>query len=498
MNSHVLEGKKLWLLIYAIALATFVYVIDFSLSTVSIPYVAGDIGADHQEGTYIITAFQTGSAILIAATSWFGRKFGLVRMMLFSLLCNAIFAGLTGLSSAIETIVLARFFQGFLAGMILPLSFLMLSTYCPVRTRPKAIGIWATALVVAPVFGPLIGGYFCVIERWQWIFFIQIPLSLIPFFLILPLYEENEVQSDVPPLDWVSVACFAFGVTCVQIILDKGQQYDWWTSVILCMITAFALVSIIFVILRCLSVKNPYLNFQLFKKTGYTLAVLVLFISYSMYSGSLVVTALWLETTMNYDGFMAALPLVAISIVPMTAFFWIGRLKISYESMLVICFLIFGAVSCYTAFFNTQVDIRHIAFTRFLAGIGFAFYVVPIVRYYFSQVEEKQTDNAINFFFFFRNFATAFGSSVFTTIWERRLIFHHQALSELITPYSTPTVQFFVRLKEIGQEKSLYILNLMTDQQAMALSFNDVFWFITWTCVVLIIALLLAPKKATS
>lgn len=459
-------------------------VLDYSIANVSIPYIAGSLAVSTDQGTYVITSFAVGNAIGLALNGWLTSRFGEVRVMTLSILLFTFFSWACGSSWSLEILVINRFLQGLVAGPIVPLSQSLIVKYGTEESRARDLSLWSNIIVAAPVFGPILGGYLSDWYSWVWIFYINIPIGILSAATIWLILKDKESKTASIPIDVWGVFLLCIAVSCLQIFLDKGQQWDWWRSERIWALVIGTIVGFTFLFLRGLGAKNSLMPLRLFKIPSYTLSVIALIISYGMYFGTVVLVPLWLQQYMGYNAEWAGAAVCFLGIAPI--FFSWTTPKMMRNWGDIPTFMISVSIFCvgclYSAFFTTEADFAHIAFSRFLFGFGFICYIAPLQSICVSQIEPDDLPNATGLFHFFRAIMAGVGTSIFTTLWFRRTIFHHERVAEMMTRFNPSTPQ--------SEDPSLQtLLNRGLDQQAAMLALNDVFWLMGWLFLGLVLAM---------
>lgn len=477
-----LERRVLFI---GIALATFMMVLDYSIANIAIPYIAGDLAVSVDEGTYVITSFAVGNAIGLALTGWLSKRIGQIRLMTSSIALFTLFSIVCGLSFSLNMIVICRFIQGFVSGPIIPLSQSLLIKYGTPQSRAKDLAIWAMITITAPVFGPILGGYISDWYSWPWIFYINIPVGIFCMASIWFILRKDETETEKIPIDLLGIILLCIGVACLQIFLDKGQQWDWWNSLRIRTLSIAAVISFIYLVIREKSYKNPFMNLALFKIPSYSLSLTCLIVSYGIYFGTIVIVPLWLQENMGYNAENAGIAVSALGIAPVLFSITTPLLikKIGNEKTLLLSFVIFCCACFYAAYFTPQVDLFHIAFSRFFFGFGMVWYISPLLGISVEEIPIHLLPQAMGIYHFFRAMIGAVGTSVFTTLWARRMIFHHHQIGSALTPYNPMTPQ-------IKDKQSLALLNHALDDQASMMAINDAFFLMAWLFVFLVILLL--------
>jgi len=468
-------------------------VLDYSIANVSIPYISGDLAVSTDQGTYVITSFAVGNSIALPITGWLTKRIGAIKLITLSLLLFTLFSWVCGTSTNIQMLVVARFLQGLFSGPLIPLSQTLLVMINPPEKKNMALAFWSTIVIAAPILGPILGGWISYDYHWPWIFYINIPVGIASAGIIWFTLKKKETPLERPPLDWVSLILLAIGVSCLQFFLDKGEQYDWLRSNLMTTMIITSFISFTLLIVWSATSNNPLIPLILFKIRTYALSVTYIAVMYAIYFGSIVLIPLWLQTSMNYTSIWAGIAVAPIGIIPLVFGELSGRLmnRYGHTILLGICFVFF-AISCfYTAFFDTDVDIWHIGFSRFLLGAALLFFITPLFALSVQDIPSAKLPTATGIFHFVRAMVGGVGTSVFTTMWIRRSAYHHATVGENLTIYSPQTSSFLDQLNALGLhgKKGLEQLNVFLDQQADILAINDCFFLMGWIFLSLLILL---------
>lgn len=487
------------LLSIALSLATFLIVLDYSIANVSIPYIAGDLAVSNQQGTYVITSFAVGNAVGLPITGWLTKRIGSIRLITGSLLLFVLFSWFCGIAWSYEVLVVSRCLQGFVSGPLIPLSQSLIISHNPPEKKNSIIALWSAVVVAAPILGPLLGGWLSYDYKWPWIFFINIPVGLVSAYVIWTLLKNHDEPKIKEPLDRWGVILLFFFVACLQIFLDTGEQYDWFKSTGMRTLIITSIIAFIFLIGNSLTLKKPLLELSLFRIRSYALSVFFMGIAYSIYFGSVVLIPLWLQENMGYTPIWAGVAVCPIGIAPLCAATLPGKMVSRIGSIipLAICFILFAASCFYTAYFDTDVSLPIIGFSRFLLGCALVFFITPLFALSVRDLSLEQLPSGTGMFHFVRAMMGGVGTAVFTTLWIRRSAYHHLVLGENTTPYSQSTKMWFSQLEQMGFEgsRSLEMTNQALDHQATMLALNDCFYLMGWIFLGLLLILPFARKK---
>ena len=485
-----LTGIPLLLVTIALSLGTFMFVLDYSIANVSIPYISGDLGVSNDQGTYVITSFAVGNAIGLPMTGWFANRFGAVRVMMASLFFFVFFSWVCGASYSFVVMIFSRFLQGFCSGPMVPLSQSLILLNYPADKKNSAMALWSTIVIAAPVAGPMLGGWISFDYTWPWIFYINVPIGLFSLAIVWAILKKRETLITKQSLDIWGFIFLACGVASLQILLDKGEQFDWFRSPWMRGFGISCVVCFTLLIVWSLTRPKPLIELKLFKIRTYAISVLYIAVAYGLYFGSVVLIPLWLQTNMGYNSIWAGIAVAPIGIVPLLFSLWIAKWVTRFGSipLLFISFLLFALSCFYTAFFDTDVDLFTIALSRVLLGCGLFFFITPLFSLSIQNIPEDKLPSATGIFHFIRAMVGGVGTSLFTTLWIRRSAYHHQSVGENLTLFSRQTQSFFSQLSQWGLEgkRALAQLNEILNNQAAMLAINECFWVMGWTFIALI------------
>ena len=475
-----LQGGQLVLGTIALSLATFMNVLDTSIANVSIPAIAGDMGVSPSQGTWVITSFAVANAISVPLTGWLTQRFGQVRLFTMSVLLFVMASWLCGLAPNISTLIAFRVLQGLVAGPMIPLAQTLLLASYPRAKAGTAMAMWAMTVLVAPVAGPLLGGWITDNISWPWIFYINIPVGLIAAALTWSIYRSRDPGPRRVPLDVVGLVLLVVFVGAMQIMIDMGKELDWFQSGEIIALAVTALVSFMFFLAWELTDKHPIVDLRLFASRNFVAGTMALSIAYGLFFGNVVLLPLWLQQFMGYTATWAGLATAPVGLLAIILSPWVGKnvSRIDPRKLATVAFVGFGVVLWMRSHFSTQADFETILIPTLLQGAAMAFFFIPLQAIVFSGLPPERMPSAAGLSNFVRITAGAVGTSLFTTIWANRAAMHHAQLTEAINDGSATAVGTIAQMMASGmnREQALGTIDRLVSQQAFTMAVTDLFY----------------------
>lgn len=479
-----MQGTARLLVTFALAAATFMQALDSSIANVAIPTISGDMGVSATQGTWVITSFAVSNAIAVPLTGWLARRFGEIRLFVTAVLLFTLASWGCGLARNIEMLIAFRVLQGAVAGPMMPMSQTILLSIYPPEKKGTALALWSMTALLAPIAGPLLGGWITDNLNWPWIFFINLPIGVLCAYICWNQLRARETKTVRLPIDTIGFALLIVGVGALQIMLDQGRELDWFQSdeiIVLAVVAAIALTALL---IWELTEKHPIIDLHLFADRNFAAGTIVVSVAFLAYTGIIVILPLWLQTHMGYTatwaGFvMAPTGVLAIVLMPI-----IGRLlpRLNIRRIATFAFVVFAICCFWRANFNTDVTFDYVLGPQWLQGIGTACLFVPITALILSSMAPHQIASASGLSSFFRILASSFGTSLTTTLWDRRASMHHATLTEHINIYNPIYLQNSALINNgHGNAQAGYALIEQTlNQQAYMLATVDLFWIYGW------------------
>jgi DHA2 family multidrug resistance protein len=475
-----LHGTRLAVGAVALSLATFMNVLDTSIANVSIPSISGDLGVSPDQGTWVITSFGVANAISLPLTGWLTRRYGQVRLFTTSVALFVLASFLCGLAPSLQTLILFRVLQGAVAGPMIPLSQSLLLASYPQSKAGSALAIWAITTLIAPVVGPVLGGWITDNISWPWIFYINVPIGIVAGLATWTIYRKRETPTQRLPIDTVGLALLVTWVGALQVMLDQGKDLDWFNSTTIVALALVAAVGLVFFLVWELTERHPIVDLSLFRRRNFWTATLAISLGYGAYFGSVVLLPLWLQQYMGYTATLAGLVLAPVGFLAILLMPTVGRTVSRFDPRLfvTVSFLTFALTNFMRAQFDTDASFGVLLVPTVIQGIGVACFFVPLVSLSLSGLSADRVPSASGLLNFCRITAGSFGTSIITTLWDRRATLHHARLVEHLStgdPLAGRTLQALQSGGFTGHQGQ-DLINRIIDQQAFMMSADDMFY----------------------
>ena len=485
-----LTGIYCFLTAVALALGTFMQVLDSAIANVSLPTISGDLGVSTDQGTWVITSFAAANGISVPLTGWLMGRYGVVRTFVVSVLLFTIASFLCGTAWSLTSLVVFRILQGGVSGPMIPGSQALLISIFPTEKRTTALGIWSITTLVAPVFGPILGGYISDNYHWGWIFLINVPLGLLVSAQVWRCLKARETPTRKLPIDTVGLGLLVVWVGALQIMLDRGKDLDWFSStqiVVLAIVTTIGFAA--FMIWE-LSETSPIVDLSLFKNRNFLLGTLALCLGYAVFFGNNLLLPLWLQNQIGYTATLAGLVAAPTGVVAVVLTPFAARIMERVDARIVatIAFIAFAVSYFMRANFTTDASFIDFVWPLLVQGIALATFFLAMVDILLEGVPPERIPLASALSNFVRITAAGFGASIVTTVWDRREALHQSRLADIATPFNPLLRQALAELGHLGLPDlaASAVLTRNMVGQAYLLAADDIFWISGWLCIVLI------------
>jgi DHA2 family multidrug resistance protein len=476
-----LAGAERMLGAVMLAAATFMVVLDITVANVSVATISGDLGVSATQGTWIVTSYAAAQAIAMPLTGWLTRRFGQVRLIVASVLLFTGASLLCALAESLDSLVAFRVLQGLVSGPMVPVSqSLLLATFGP-GGAGIALSVWSMTATLAPISGPIVGGFITEHFSWPWIFYINVPVGLLAGGMIWFLYRDRETPRQRVPVDVVGLVLLAVWVAALQIMLDKGKELDWFASgEIIALACAAAVGFALFLAWELLDNPHPIVDLHLLRNRDFWTGTATLSVGYAVFFGAIVVLPLWLQQYMGYTQIWAGMMMMPFGILALVFAPLIGRTLHVVDARLVasLGFLVFALVSFMRAEFDMTADWQTIALPMFIQGAGNVMFFLPLTALALRSMSPERMPGATGLQNFLRYMGGAVGASLAITLWDDRAKLHRAHLAEHVVRGDPATERALAGMQAQGfsPEQALGRIDLALDHQARMLSTIDLFW----------------------
>ena len=485
-----LHGGKLLFLTAAIATASFMEILDMTIVNVSVPAISGSLGVTTSEGTWAISSYMLAAAIMQPLTGWIGRRFGEVRTFVTSILLFMCFSAVCGLATSLPMLVAARLIQGLVSGPMMSVAQAILLRNYPIERRGMAIALWSMVIIIAPIFGPIIGGWITDNLSWPWLFYINLPVGAFSAAASWSILRHRESKKVKLPIDAIGLALLVVGVGSLQFMLDNGNEKDWFNSPIIVIAGLVSLISVSFLIPWELTDKHPVIDLHLFERRNFRVGTVVIGVAYFALSGVNVIFPLWLQTTVGYTATWAGLAVAPVGLLALVAAPLVGRNmnRLNLRLAASFAFMVFAFAIFWAATLNDTASFSQFATPRFLQGLGIAFFFLPLNQIMLSGVRPSDLASASGLSNFVRTMSGSIATALTVFLWNRRTDYHHAVLTEHVSNSAGAWTQYQAQLNDHGVAGTgafQYVDQVITSQ-AMTLGVNDVFHVLGWMYLLLI------------
>ena len=500
-----LEGAMLWVAAIVLALANFVAVLNMTIANVTVPNIAGALGAGSSQGTWVITSYAVAEAITVPLTGWLSGRFGAVRLFCLSVVLFGIFSLLCGMSTSLFMLLGMRVLQGMAGGPLMALSQTLLLRIFPKQQSMQAMGLWAMTTLLAPVVGPVLGGWLCDNYNWSWVFFINVPMALAFGVIAWTLLKSHQDPTVRRPIDRIGMVLLVIWVAALQIMLDEGKDKDWFSSMEIRVLAGIAIIGFIAFLIWELTEKDPVVDLRVFRHRGFSSCMLVLGLAFGAFFGLNVLTPEWLQYNLGYTTTWAGLVVAWGGVLSVVFSPIAAKLANRIDPRKLIFFgcLWLGLVTFWRAYATPDMSYLLICIPMFFMGVGMPMYYVPLTGLAMGSVNEEETASAAGLMNFVRTLSGAVATSLVTTSWQNRSIIAHAKLADIVDP----TGQVGQMVDPAGRGASLLppgisgqmvreMFNNLVTSQSLMLATNGLMMVIGAIFIVASVSIVLAPKAA--
>jgi len=496
-----------WIVALTVMLPTLIEIIDTSVVNVALDHIRGSLSAGIDESTWSITSYLVSNAIIIPMTGWLSRLYGRKRYLIFSISMFTLSSLLCGSAWNLQSLVFFRILQGIGGGALQPISQSILLETFPPKQHGMAMALFGIGIMFGPIVGPLLGGWITDNWSWHWIFFINIPIGILSilmcmFFIIDPPYMKRMKMK----IDYWGLGFLAIGLGCLQIVLDKGQREDWFSSGFITWLTALSVVSLTLFVIVEFFAEHPIVNLRAFKNVTFSSGNLVMFFAFFNLFGSIVLLPIYLQTLMGYTATLAGMVLGPGGVATLIAMPIAGRLvtKVNPKGLLAFGIIVSAYSTYLMSQFNLLADFDTIIWPRIVLGVGMGFLFIPLTTLTMAGIKKEEMGNATAIYNLLRNLGGSFGVAFVTTVLARRAQTQQTNLVAHLTPFdlnyqmaaqrTSQVLEYSGLNPALADQGSLSLIYSKLLKEASMISFNDAFYILS-VLMMLVLPLVLIMRR---
>nr|WP_208413517.1 DHA2 family efflux MFS transporter permease subunit [Sphingomonas leidyi] len=493
-----MAGKALAITAVALALGTFMQVLDGTIANVSLPTISGNLGVSTDSGTWIITSFAVANGVTVPLTGWLMGRFGVVRTFTGSVIAFTIASLLCGIAWDLPSLIFFRILQGGVSGPMIPGSQALLLSIFPPHKRGTALSIWSMTTLAAPALGPVMGGYISDNYFWGWIFLINVPFGLITAALTWHYLRDRETPTRKLPIDTVGLVLLAFWVFSLQTMLDLGKDRDWFHNSLIVTLAILSVIGFAAWVIWETTEKHPIVDLSIFRRRNFLLGALALCLGYAIFFANNLLLPLWLQQYQGYNATWAGLVAAPSGVMAVLAGPLVSKLKIDARWLATFAFLCLGGSFWLRSQYTPDASFLVLAAPLALQGIGLSIFFVPLLTITLDGIPPEGVPAASGLSNFTRITAGSFAASIITTYWDRREALHQARLSEVGSETSPVYRAAVDQLQSYGLSplQAAGTLYRQVTNQAYLLSSLELFWISSILAVAMIAVVWLCRRPA--
>ena len=499
-----------WIVAVSVMFATFLEVLDTTVVNVSLPHIAGSLSATPEEATWTLTSYLVANAIILPMTGWLSGYFGRKRLLMIAVSGFTISSFFCGIAPSLSFLVVLRLIQGLTGGVLQPMSQAIMLEAFPVEQRGKGMAFWGLGIVVAPILGPVLGGWLTDNYSWRWVFYINLPIGIASLVMTKAfIFDPPYLRKSRTRVDVVGICLLVLGIGALQFVLDKGQHEDWFDSRMIVTLTTVAVAALVAFIIHASLAREPVLDLRVLKDrtfaTGLTLMTVLGFVLF----GSLVMLPLFLQTVLGYPSFQAGTAMAPRGFGAFLAMPLVGILigKLDPRKMVIAGLVIAGSTLFMLSSINLEAGYWDIFWPQFIQGMSMGLLFVPLSTISMNYIPREKIGNATSLFSLMRNLGAGVGIAVVATMVSRRTTAHASILSEQIHPYSDAARHTFEGARSlflsqgsswsVATEQAYASVAGMVQRQAAMVAFIDVVQLlgIVFLAVIPLVLIMKRPRQ---
>ncbi len=500
-----------WLIAISVMAGTFMVVLDTTVVNVSLPHIAGSLSSTVEESTWALTTYLAANAVILPITGWLANMLGRKRLLIGSVVGFTAASFLCGLSPSLSVLIVWRVIQGLTGGVMQPLSQAVLLEAFPPHERGKAMGFWGLGIVVAPILGPVLGGWLTDNWSWRWVFYINIPVGIVAVVMTwLFIHDPPYIRRGSARIDYWGIGLLTVGIGALQVGLDRGQESDWFASRFISALLLTAVVALTVLVVRELTIRHPVVDLRIFRERTYATGVLLITLVGFVLYGNLILMPIMLQTVMGYPPYQAGIAMAPRGMGSFLAMPVVGLLvgRIDARKMLVGGFLVGALSQFWLSRLNLSAGYWDLFWPQFIQGISLGMLFVPLTTITMDPIPKEEMGNATSQFNLMRNIGGSMGIALIQTFLVRQRQLHIGRLGEHVSVYDPIGRAALERLeaqfRAAGEDpvtaahKAIGVLWGMVQRQAAELAFLDAFHVlgILFLVIIPLVLVMRRPREA--
>ncbi|HEX3559303.1 MAG TPA: DHA2 family efflux MFS transporter permease subunit [Pyrinomonadaceae bacterium] len=495
-----------WIIAVSVMLATFMEVLDTSVANVALPHISGNLSATTDESTWVLTSYLVSNAIILPATNWLARYFGRKRFLITCIVIFTLASALCGAATSLSMLIFARVLQGAGGGALQPIAQSVLLESFPPEKRGQAMAVFGLGIVVAPIIGPTLGGWITDNYSWRWIFYINIPIGALAIFMANTFVEDPPYIRDQRPgrIDYVGFGLMAVGLATLQLVLDKGQEEDWFSSSLITWAVVFSVVALVAFIIWELRSDEPIVNLRILKNRNFAVGTMLITLMGVVLYGSIALLPLFLQTLLGYPATASGMAVSPRGFGSILSMLVVGRLvgRVDGRYLIMFGFTVLAFSTYMLAGLNLDIAMSNVVWPNIISGCAMGFIFVPLTTMAMGTLPNEQMGNASGVYNLMRNTGGSIGIAAMSTLLSRGAQVHQAAISAHLTPYDPAFQQRMQQMNGAAgalgggtaSPQALASVYGTVLRQSMVLSFLDNFRLLAFLCLLCIPAALLFKR----
>jgi MFS transporter, DHA2 family, multidrug resistance protein len=498
-----------WIVAIAVMFATFMEVLDTTVVNVSLPHIAGNLSATIDESTWVLTSYLVANAIVLPLTGWLARFFGRKRLLMVSVTGFTVASLLCGLAPNLPMLVLFRLLQGATGGAMQPLSQAVMLEAFPPAQRGKAMGFWGLGIVVAPILGPVLGGWLTDTYSWRWVFYINLPVGITSLVMTqLYIFDPPYLKRESNRIDYWGIGLLAVGIGALQLLLDKGQEDDWFASKFMTVLAITSLVALVVFLVHEWNTEEPVVDLRVFRIRTYSTGVFLMTTLGFVLYGSLVLLPILLQTLLGYPSLQAGIAMAPRGLGSFLGMPMIGLLigRIDARKMVAAGLFVGGLTLLWLGQLNLSAGYWDFFWPQFVQGFALSMLFVPLTTISMDPIPRERMGNATSLFNLMRNIGGSVGIAITGTMLARQQQVHYETLGTNVDPYNPAAQAMLERLRGgflssgsdpvTASHQALAAVAGLVHRQAAIVSFVEIFRLLGIMFLILIPLVFLMKRPA--